>query len=73
MRTLEYKTIRFDGLSCSGCVRAVEQALADLPGVKYARELLEQRSIRVLYETQEYPTLRSLYEQLKDHGFSRLS
>ena len=63
---METRTMRIDGMSCGHCVKAVRDALAELPGVEVER--VEIGSATVAYDpSQTLPT--QLADAVRDAGY----
>ena len=63
---MERTTMRIDGMSCSHCVKAVHEALAELPGVDV--EQVEIGSARVAYDPARTDR-RTLADAVRDAGY----
>jgi copper chaperone CopZ len=63
---MERMTMKIDGMSCSHCVKAVHEALAELPGVDV--EQVEIGSARVAYDPTRADRT-ALAEAVRDAGY----
>ena len=63
---MERMTMKIDGMSCSHCVKAVHEALAELPGVDV--EQVEIGSARVAYDPARADRT-ALAEAVRDAGY----
>ena len=64
------ETLRIEGMSCQHCVRAVEQALAEAPGVE--AESVTVGSAVVAYDAASV-SREDLYARVADAGYTVLS
>lgn len=58
--------LKVDGMSCGHCVRAVESALAEVPGVTVEQVQIGSAKVRV----EDATTVTSLVDALADAGYS---
>lgn len=63
---MERMTMRIDGMSCSHCVKAVHEALAELPGVDV--EAVEIGRAAVAYDPARVDR-RTMAEAVRDAGY----
>jgi copper chaperone CopZ len=63
---MEQVTLRIDGMSCAHCVRAVRDALAELPGVQVER--VDVGSATVAYDPARTPK-SELLDAVRDAGY----
>ncbi len=59
-------TLKVDGMSCGHCVRAVESALAQVPGVTVEAVQIGSAKVRV----DEHTTVTTLVDAISDAGYS---
>lgn len=62
-------TIKVDGMHCSSCVLAVENALMDLDNVKTAKADLESGMVNIKCDSEKV-SLEDIDEAVKEVGFS---
>ncbi len=67
-QNLQETDIRVDGMICSSCGAAVEQALRRLPGVAQAQADVRADSVRVRYDGKKI-TPRQLAEAIRKAGY----
>ena len=65
---LRETAIRVDGMICSSCTAAVEQALYRLAGVAQARADLKEDTVRVKYDGEKV-TPRQMAEAIRKAGY----
>lgn len=58
--------IKIQGMSCQHCVRAVSEALAEVPGVTVVREVSLERGVATVDGT---PTAEALVAAIRDAGY----
>jgi copper chaperone len=58
--------IKIQGMSCQHCVRAVSEALAEVPGVTAVREVSLERGVATVDGT---PTAEALVAAIRDAGY----
>ena len=63
---MEHLTMRIDGMSCGHCVKAVRDALAELPDVQV--QSVEVGSATVAYDPSRTPR-SALVEAVRDAGY----
>jgi copper chaperone len=60
--------LKIEGMSCGHCVKAVQQALEEVPGVTKAEVSLETNSAQVHHA--ENVEVKTLIEAVEDEGYS---
>ena len=63
---MERLTMQIDGMSCGHCVKAVREALAELPGVEVER--VDVGSATVSYDPSHTPATQ-LADAVRDAGY----
>ena len=63
---MDRMTMQIEGMSCMHCVKAVREALGELPGVEVER--VEVGSATVAYDPARTPK-RELLEAVRDAGY----
>ena len=67
MRTRQQETLQIEGMSCGHCVKAVDQALRQLPGVEV--EQVEIGTARIAYDPDQ-TSRQQLVDAVEDEGFA---
>lgn len=60
---------RTPDISCEGCVRSIHRALDDVDGVQQVEVDLQQKTVRVVYDTQRVDAVR-LEQLIEEAGFT---
>jgi copper chaperone CopZ len=61
-------TYQISGMSCNGCRKHVEEALANIPGVQQVSVNLEQAEVRI--EMESHIAIKTLQKALKDSQYN---
>ncbi len=61
--------ISVDGMTCGGCVKSVERALSNQPGVVASKAALENKTVSVEFDS-AIVTTAQLEQVIRNAGFS---
>jgi copper ion binding protein len=68
---MEKVTLKVDGMSCEHCVKAVNNALGELNGVKNIDVSLTEKTVSFVYENDLTP-LETIKAAITEEGFTVL-